>query len=108
MLAPKPVARREVVYPSQILELVNGCLALRDAQFVLELPTGRNPHPTLVSHVLLLIKVIERVRAASVRPHVWERDLLRGALLQKQASIAGPEDEGGECTMQETFVYVLH
>lgn len=59
-------------------------------------------------HDLFLLKVVEGVRAAGVRPEIGEGDLLGGSLLQQQLSVGGPEDESGEGPVEETLVDVLH
>ena len=92
----------------QVLELVDGRLRGRDPELVLELPRGRDAHAELLRLDLLLREVIEWVRAACVRPHVRERDLLRRTLLQEKLSVGRPEHEGGEGAMQEALVDVLH
>lgn len=48
------------------------------------------------------------MRAASVGPHIGERDLLRRALLEKQLAIGRAEKEGREGPVEKSFVYVLH
>jgi hypothetical protein len=47
------------------------------------------------------------VRAAGIRPHVWESDLLGGALLQEEAFLR-VEEEDGEGAVEEAAVYVCH
>ena len=49
----------------------------------------------------------EGMRAASVCPHVWEGDLFRGALLEKEL-IVGSEEEYREGTVKEAKVDVFH
>lgn len=108
MLAPETVGRREVMYPRQVLELVDRSLAGRDAELVLELAGRSNTYAELVLLDLLLFEVVEGVRATSVRPHVREGDLLGGTLLQEQLAVARTEDERGKRAVEKTFVDVLH
>ena len=96
------------MYPRQVLEPVDGGLAARDAELVLELAARGDAHAALPFLLAFLRKVVERVRAARVRPHVGERDLLARALLQEQLPVRGPEDERGEGAVQEALVDVLH
>jgi len=99
MLSPHAVRRREIVYPRQVLELVHRCLLARDPELVVELSRRGNADPQLVLLHLFLFKVIERVRAARIRPHIGEGDLLRRALLQQELAVGWAEDEGGERAM---------
>lgn len=108
MLPPKTIRRCQVVYPGEVLELVDGGLLLGNAQLVLELARSCEPHTELVLLHLLLLKVVQRVRAAGVSPHIWEGDLLGCPLLQQKLAILGPEDERREGAVQETLVDVLH
>ena len=99
MLSPHAVRRREIVYPRQVLELVYRRLLARDPELMFELSRRRNAHTQLVLLHLFLVKVVERVRAARVRPHVGEGDLLRRALLQQELAVGRAEDKGGEGAM---------
>lgn len=47
------------------------------------------------------------MRAAGIRPHVWEGDLLRSTLLKKE-SVLRVEKEDGECAVEEALVDVGH
>lgn len=82
MFSPSAVRRRQVVYPGQVLKLVDGSLGLRDAELVLQLPRGCHSDAELLCFNLLLLEVVQRVRTTCVRPHVREGDLLRGTLLK--------------------------
>lgn len=93
---------------SEVLELVDGRLTGRNAELVLKLPRGRDAHTELVLLDLLLRKVIKRMRATCVGPHVREGDLLRGPLLQQELAVRRPEDERGEGAMEQALVDVLH
>jgi len=64
-----------------------------------ELPCRGNAHAQLVPLLFFLLKVIERVRAARVRPHIREGYLLRGTLLQQKLAIGRTEDKRGERAM---------
>ena len=108
MFSPQAIARSKVVYAREVLEAVDGRLAGRDAELVLELAARGDAHAALARLLALGGEVVERVRAARVRPHVRERDLLRRALLQEQLPVARPEDERGEGAVQEALVDVLH
>jgi len=99
MLSPHAVRWREIVYPRQVLELVYGCLFARDPELMIELSRRRNAHPQMVLFHLFLLEVIERVRAARIRPHIGEGDLLRRALLQQELAIGRAEYKGGEGAM---------
>lgn len=108
MLAPHPVGRRKVVDPRQVLEPIDGRLRWRDPEFMLELARRRDAHTELRLLDLLRREVIQRVRAAGVRPHVRECDLLGRALLEEQLSVRRPEHERGERAVQQALVDVLH
>ena len=107
MFSPQAIARSKVVYAREVLEAVDRRLALRDAELVLELAL-RCPSYADLMRLLELALDGKRVRAARVRPHVRERDLLARALLQEQLPVRGPEDERGEGAVQEALVDVLH
>lgn len=96
------------MYPREVLELIHRRLLTRDTQLVFELARRSYAHTELVLLDLLLFKVIERVRAARVCPHVGERDLLARALLEQQLPIARSEHECGERAVQKALVDVLH
>ncbi len=72
--------------PRQVLEAVDGSLLRGYPQLVFQLPTRRNLHAPLRLFDLLLREVIEWVRAARIRPHIRERNLLRCALFGEGAS----------------------
>ncbi len=96
------------MYACEILELVDRCLALRDAQLVLELARRSDAHAEVLLLHPFLLKVVQRVRAAGVGPHIRERDLLCGALLEKELAVGRAEHKGGERPVQEALVDVLH
>ena len=108
MFTPHPVRRGQIMYLGQVLKLAHGRLRARYAEFVLKLPRCSDPHAKLVHLDLLLFKVVQRVRAARIRPHVREGDLLRCALLQEQFPVRWTEDKCRECAMEQSFVDVLH
>jgi len=108
MFTPQPIARSKVVYPREVLHLVNGCLNLRDPQLVFELATSGDFHSVLVLFNLLLFEIVKRVRAASVCPHIREGNLLSCPLLDKQFAAHRMEDEGGKGTMKKAFINILH
>jgi len=108
VFTPHPIGRCQVVDPCKVVELIQGRLARRDPELMLEFPYRSNLDAVLVLLNLLLLEVIERVRAAGVGPHVREGDLLRGPLLEEKFAVGGAEDEDGEGTVEETFVDVLH
>ena len=62
----------------------------------------------LVLFDLLVLKVIERVGATRIGPHIGESDLFGCALLEEKFAVRGAEDEGAKGTVEETFVDVLH
>ncbi len=108
MLSPDTVRWCKVVNLGEVLELIHRSLTWRDPKLVFQFPGCRHTHTELLSLDFLLLKVIEGVRAACVRPHVREGDLLCGALLEQQLAIAWSEDESGECAVEETLVDILH
>jgi hypothetical protein len=108
MFTPESARRREVVDAGEVLEGLRWDLRLRDAELVLKLACGGDLDAAVGVLVLLGVKVVERVRAARVRPHVRERDLLRRALLEEQAAVGRAEDKGGEGAVEEALVDVLH
>ena len=109
MFAPFAIARGLVVDPREELELVDGHLLRLDAQLVVQFPLRGALHAQHSGVQLRagLARHTQRVRAASVRPHVREGDLFGGALLQKQA-LVGIEEENGEGAVEETAVDVGH
>ena len=108
MFTPQPIARSKVVYPCKILHLVNGSLILWNSQLMFELATSGNFHAVLLLFYLLLLEIVKRVRAACVGPHVREGNLLSCPLLEKELAAVGVEYEGGERSMEETFIDILH
>jgi len=73
--------------PGQVLELVDWGLGLWNPKFVFQLPRGGNSHTKLVFLDLLFLEIVQGMRTACVRPHVWESNLLRRTLLEKQPCI---------------------
>ena len=73
-----------------------------------ELAASGNFHAELLLFDLLLLKIVKRVRAARVGPHVREGNLLSCPLLEKELATYGVEHEGGERSMEKTFINVLH
>ena len=96
------------MYPGQVLELIHGRLARRDAEFVLQLPRSSGTDTELILLDLLFFKVVQWVGAAGVGPHVGEGDFLGGALLEEQLAVGRAEYECGEGAVEEAFVDVLH
>ena len=108
MFAPQPIARGKIVYPCKIVYLVNGCLPLRNPQLMFELATSSDFHTELLLFNLLLFEIVKRMGATGVCPHVREGNLLSCSLLEKELAAHGMEDEGGEGSMEETLVDILH
>ena len=108
MFAPQPIARGKVVYLCKILHIINGGLILRNSQLVFELATSGDLHTMLLLFDLLLFKIVKRVRATRAGPHVWESDLLSCPLSEKELAALGMEHEGGERSMEKTFINILH
>lgn len=92
----------------QILEFVDGSLLARNAELVLQLPRGSDANTELLHLDLLFGKVIQRMRAAGVGPHVGESDLFRRALLEEKFAIGGPEYKCRECAMEQSLIDVFH
>lgn len=109
MLAPFAITRRLVVYPRQELEVIDGYLRGLDAKFLVKLADRRtsNTLDRLLQSCSRFSRNAQRMRAASVRPHVRERDLLGRSLLQEE-SILGVEEEDGESAVEESLVDVFH
>ena len=61
MFAPRTIAWRQIMYPCEILELVDRRLRPRDPQLMLQLAARSNTHAALVLHVLLLFEIVEWV-----------------------------------------------
>lgn len=108
VFTPNIVMGCKVVNSGQVLELIDGGLILGNPKLVLKLARCRDPNTQLILLDLLLLKVIEWVRAACVRPHVGECDLFRCTLLEQEFPIGRPEHERREGTVQQTLVDVLH
>lgn len=109
MLPPLPITRRLIMDPREELKLVQRQLLRRNPQFLLQLPLRRALHPQN-RRVQLRPRLpgdAQRVRAASVGPHIREGDFLRRALL-KEKTFVGIEEEDGEGTVEEAAVDVVH
>lgn len=91
------------------LELVKRNLLGLDSQFVVQLPLRGPLHPQNGSIQLRpsLPRNSQRVRAAGVRPHIRESDLLRRALLEEQP-FAGIEQEDGKGAVEKASVDIGH
>jgi hypothetical protein len=70
--------------------------------------TSSHPDTELILFNLFLFKIIQRMRTASIGPHIWESDLLSGALLKEQFPIFWTEDECAKCTMEQTLSDIFH
>ena len=95
--APRDRVRRPVVHAPHVLELRRVERAGLGAELVADLANRRvlDAH-RLGSGLERLVDLVddlakERVRAARVRPHLWEGDLRRGALLQEQPALGVEE-----------------
>ena len=73
-----------------------------------ELATSGDFHAVLLFFDLLLLEIIKRVRAACVGPHVRKGNLLSCPLLKEELAALGVEHEGGERSMEKTFIDILH
>lgn len=93
----------------QEVEILKGHLLLVDAQLVLQLALGSTLRSSDgVDQVCASLGGnAQRVRAAGVGPHVGERNLLSGALLEQQLVLV-VEEEDGKGTVQEALVDVGH
>lgn len=109
MLAPFAVAGSLVVDSCQEVEVFKGDLVLVDAKLVFQLAlSGTLCSSNGVDQVCAgLGGNAQRVRAAGVGPHVWEGNLLSGALLKEQLVLV-VEEEDGKGTVQESLVDVGH
>lgn len=85
VLAPFAIARSLVVDSGQEAEVLKGDLLLLDAELVFQLAlSGTLRSSDGVDQVCASLGGnAQRVRAAGVGPHVWEGNLLRGALLKQ-------------------------
>jgi len=93
----------------QEVEVLKGDLLLLDAELVFQLAlSGTLRSSDGVDQVCTSLGGnAQRVRAAGVGPHVWEGNLLRGALLKQQLVLV-VEEEDGKGTVQESLVDVGH
>ena len=111
VLAPLPIARREVVDPRQKLQGRGRDLIRRDPELMPQFPLRRSLRALDITRqiaVARLGRVCEGVAAAGVGPHVREGDLLARALLQQQPLGRGVEEKDGEGAVQEAVVDVRH
>ena len=111
MLAPLAIRGGEVVDAREEREVCDGDLRRGDAELVVQLPHRRALRSLDVAGqvaVARLRRVRQRVRAARVGPHVWERDFLARPLLEKQLFRLGVEEEYGEGAVEEALVDVGH
>lgn len=109
MLSPLAIAGGLVVDSGEEFEVLNGDLLGLDTQLVVELSL-RGALYTQYRSIKLCASLTgdaKRVGAASVGPHIGERDFLGGTLLEQQALIR-VEQEYGEGTVEETLVNVGH
>lgn len=97
------------MYSREEIELIQGYLLRLNSKLMFQLPL-RSPLHAQDSGIQLrtgLASNSKRVRAASVCPHIWECNLLSGALLEKQA-LVGIEEEHGKGTVEKAAVNVGH
>src|ERR1700712_3748132 len=101
MLAPFAIAWRLVVESSQELELLKWNLRRWDTEFVIEFADCCVLHAcdSLLKFDTTLTGDSKGVGAACVCPHIRERDLLGGTLLQKQLVI-WTEEENRESAVE--------
>ena len=109
MLAPFAVARSLVVDPGKEVELLDRHLLLLDTKLVIKLALrgALDALNSIGEGRTSLARNTEGMRAASVGPHVWEGDLLCGALLEEELVLV-VEEEDGEGAVKETLVDVRH
>ena len=109
MLPPLAITRRYVVYPGEEAEVIDGHLRRLDAELLVQLALRRAAHSLyrLLQTRASLSRDTQRMRAASVCPHVGESDLLGCALLQEQ-SVLGVEKEDREGAVQQSLIDVFH
>lgn len=109
MLPPLPITRRLVMNPCKKLKLLQRHLLWWNPQLLLQLALRRALHAqnSRVQLRTCLPGDAQRMRAASVCPHVGEGDFLGSALLQEE-TLVGVEEEDGEGTVEEAAVDVFH
>ena len=109
MLSPFSVARGLVMNPCQKFEVLNRDLSSFDSKFMVQFALGSplDARDGLIQLNTSLAGYSKWMRTACVCPHVWECDLFRCALLEKQF-VLGVEEEDRECAVEETFVDVGH
>lgn len=93
----------------QEVEVLYGDLLLLNSQLVVQFPLGSSlgPRDRIGQVGARLGGDAERVRAASVGPHIGEGDLLGSPLLQQQLVLIVKEEDG-EGAVKEPLVDVLH
>jgi hypothetical protein len=101
MFTPFAIAWGLVVYPRQELEVIDRHLCRRDAELVIELAHCRptNALYRSIKSNASLPWYAQRVRTASIGPHVRKRDLLGCTLLQEKP-VLRVEEEDGESAME--------
>lgn len=103
MLPPLSVTGCLIMNAREKFKLLQRHLLRRNSQLLLQLALCRALHAQdcRVEFCARLAGDTQRVRTASVGPHVREGDFLRGALLQEK-TIVGVEEEDGKGTVEET------
>lgn len=96
MLSPLAVTGGLIVDASEELELLKRNLLLLDTQFVVQLAlsSALGAGNSIGQRRAGLTRDSQRVRAASVGPHIGEGDLLGGALLEEQLILVVEEEDG--------------
>jgi hypothetical protein len=109
MLSPFPITGRLVVDARQEVEIVKRHLLLLDAQLMVQLPLSGilDARDGVWQVGARFCRHAQRVRAACVRPHVWECNLFRRPLLKKQLVLV-VEQENGEGPVQQPLVDIGH
>lgn len=109
MLAPLSVACRLVVDAREEVEVLYRHLLLLNAQLVVQFPLRSilDAGDTLLEIRARLARDHQRVRAASIRPHVGEGNFFGGTLLQQELILV-VEEKDGEGSVKKAFVDVAH
>lgn len=110
VLSPLSVtAWRLIVDAGQEVEVLEWNLLWLDTKLVLQLATSSvlDTRNGIWKVITTLSWNTQRVRAASVGPHIWEGNLLGSALLEQELVVL-VEEEDGECAVEETLVDVGH
>lgn len=102
MLPPLPVTGRLIMNACEELEFPQRHLLRRNAQFLLQFALRRALHTQncRIKFCARLAGDTQRVRTASVGPHVREGDFLCGTLLQEE-TLVRVEEEDGEGAVEE-------